>query len=144
MNDYPNSLKDLMQPNVAGVYAILGHDNKVYIGESAFCWWRNTLVMAAKLGLSCGIIRELPGSSMRDRRRHERAVAELFASRGFTIVSEHGNAPKRAKCHPDRDWHKYGLCLPCYRAQRRRNKRPQRGTRSTPLVDRVNPTGGKG
>ena len=72
-------------PIVSGVYAICG-PNGVYVGESADCWARSSLGLAASLGFDCGIIRELPGFSEELRRIVEKQIQDLFRRRGFNIV----------------------------------------------------------
>lgn len=74
---------------VSGVYAILG-PNGVYVGESTDCWGRNTLDLAVRLGLDCGIIRETPKLTTFQRRLIESSISGLFRSRGMKIVSRHG------------------------------------------------------
>jgi hypothetical protein len=80
-----------MKP-VPGVYAIHG-PNGVYVGQSVDCWKRDSFLMAMKLGLECGIVREvsLRGASRQHLplQRAEVAVAEMFRRRGFRVVSEH-------------------------------------------------------
>ena len=71
---------------ICGVYAILGPEG-VYVGESTDCWNRGTLDLAVRLGLECGIVRELSNSTQGERFRVETEVARLFRARGFPIVS---------------------------------------------------------
>jgi hypothetical protein len=78
---------------IVGVYAILG-PNGVYVGQSLDCLNRGSLQLAIKLGLQCGIVREVrrayPERAMRARLlRNESAVARLFARRGLSVVSRH-------------------------------------------------------
>lgn len=72
---------------VRGVYAIHGPGG-VYVGQSASCWERQTLLMARILGLDCGVIRQMPGASRRTLVRAEAEVAGLFESRGLKVVSQ--------------------------------------------------------
>lgn len=82
-----------MKP-VPGVYAIHGPSG-VYVGAAVDCWKRDSLLLAVKLGLECGIVREvsLAGASYYKRhdrlRRVETAVADMFRRRGFHVVSKH-------------------------------------------------------
>ena len=88
---------------VSGVYAILG-PRGVYVGESADCWGRRSLGLAASLGLECGIVRETPAASRLERIRAEAAVAEIFHERGMTIVSEYLGCTGRPYARGDRSW----------------------------------------
>lgn len=107
---------------VEGVYAIAGLDGAVYVGESTDCWDRDTLKMAMRLGLDCGIVRELSNSTTKERRFQEALVAKLFRDRGLRVVSNHVNAPRSARCHPERMWYRNGKCVECHRVQRRRKR----------------------
>ncbi len=80
---------------VSGVYAILG-PNGVYVGESGHCWSRGTLATAVKLGLPCGIVRELPGYTRLARLPVEAEVAQLFIARGLPVVSKFSRFTNRA------------------------------------------------
>ena len=73
---------------VRGVYVINGPAG-VYVGESYDCWNRLTLDTAVRLGLDCGVIRELPSASTAQRVQVETEIANMFRSKGFTIISRH-------------------------------------------------------
>ncbi len=95
-------------PVVSGVYAIAGPEG-VYVGEAADCWHRSTLALAVRLGLDCGVVREMPGSTARERQRAETAVAYHFLTSGLMVVSAHywstipGFYSNRHLFHPGRD-----------------------------------------
>lgn len=84
-HNFPRNYKGTRKyPKVAGVYVILG-PRGVYVGQSVDCWRRQTLRLAALLGLDCGIIREVSRESQ--RLKAERDIGQLFKDRGFPVLS---------------------------------------------------------
>lgn len=83
------------RPIVTGVY-LVGHATdplKVYVGSSLDCFGRNS--RHERLGLPWGIVQEMPGASPLERIHAETKVAQLWAARGFTVVSSHEGSHRR-------------------------------------------------
>lgn len=75
----------------AGVYAILGGDNRVYVGQSRAVLGRQCVRIAMALALPWGVVRALPQNvSPSELRREEVAVGALFTKRGFTVFGPRG------------------------------------------------------
>lgn len=72
---------------ICGIYIINGPAG-VYVGQSKDCYGRESLILATKLGLDWGIVRELPCSmSYQERVSTEMEVAQQWEDRGFVVVS---------------------------------------------------------
>lgn len=84
--------KRLYPRDVSGVYAIQGPAG-VYVGESRDCWYRGTLDLAVRLGLECGVVREVSVRTHHERantlirQAAEKEVVALFSRRGMFVVS---------------------------------------------------------
>ena len=77
---------------ITGVYVVQGPAG-VYVGEAVDCFARNRKINI--LGIPWGIVRELPGSTRRERIAVERQVADAWEARGFVIVSRNTSAGRR-------------------------------------------------
>lgn len=76
----------------AGVYVAQGPAG-VYVGEAVDCFSRNRQLTI--MGVSWGIVREMPGSTLSERRKAECEVADYWASRGWIVVSRNTSSAKR-------------------------------------------------
>jgi hypothetical protein len=88
-------------PQVCGIYVAQGPSG-VYIGASVDCYGRNEQL--TRLGVAWGIVREMPGSTDKERRSAEGEVAEQWAARGWAVVSRntHHHLSSAARNRPAR------------------------------------------
>lgn len=64
----------------------------IWVGEAADCFKRNQHL--TRLGIEWGVVREMPGSSKKQRTAAEATISEVWVARGFVLCSNYAGGWK--------------------------------------------------